>query len=159
MTSESNPIATRASQLGGPGSVPPILDGDIFKLPVFSFDFVSAAWPEANGPVRLRYPSFGDEVEIERLAVLSGGTMLARAQATFVVCLEAAPPNWWRPHPNVATNPGAPPVPATDRLPCSPELVDLWSRWISWRDSFRSGSQTKSAVGADEPAGGPVVGG
>lgn len=152
MSAESNPIYTRAAQLGGPGSVPEIRDGDIFKLPVFEADFVSDAWPEANGPVRLRYPSFGDEVEIERLAVMSGGTLLARAYATFHVCLEAAPAKWWRP----GAAPDAPPVPALDRLPCAPDLVGLWSKWLAWRGSFRSGAPEESAGGAVKPAGGAL---
>lgn len=140
--------------LGGPGSVPEILDGDIFKLPVFEAHFVSEAWPEANGTVRLRYPSFGDEVEIERLAVMKGGTLLARALATFQVCLESAPAKWWRPSPD----PTLPPLPAPDRLPCAPDLVDLWTKWISWRGSFRSGASAENAGGADKPAGGAVGG-
>lgn len=139
-TDPQSDVASRASQLGGPGSVPEILDGDIFKLPKFSEEFTSEAFPQVNGRVSLRYPSFGDEVEVERLAVMRGGTVLARAQATFVVCLETAPPCWWRPNPNAANNPGAPPIPAPDRLPCSSDLVALWTRWIAWRDSFRGGA-------------------
>ena len=155
MTSEANPIYTRASQLGGPGSVPEILDGDIFKLPVFRADFVSSSWPETNGPVALRYPAFGDEVEIERLAVMKGDTVLARALATFQVCLESAPARWWRPNPD----PMKSPMPAPDRLPCAPDLVGLWSSYLVWRDSFRSGAQGEGVSGTDQPAGGPVVGG
>src|SRR5574340_402517 len=153
MTAEPNPIYTRTSQLGGPGSVPEILDGDIFKLPTFKADFVSEAWPEVNGPISLRYPSFGDEVEIERLTVMKGGTVLARALATFQVCLESGPSRWWRPNPD----PSKPPLPAADRLPCAPDLVGLWSSYLVWRDSFRSGAQGPGGEGADGPAGGAVV--
>src|SRR5574340_975431 len=105
MTAEPNPIYTRASQLGGPGSVPEILDGDIFKLP------------------------------------------------TFQVCLESGPSRWWRPNPD----PSKPPLPAADRLPCAPDLVGLWSSYLVWRDSFRSGAQGPGGEGADGPAGGAVV--
>jgi hypothetical protein len=119
-----------------------LADGDIFKLPTWGFDFISEAWPQVNGRIELRYPSFGDEVAIERLAVMSGGTVLARAQAAFMVCLHSAPPCWWRPNPSQA--PDAQPLPAPDRLPCSPELVGAWQNWLAWRDSFRSG-----APGAD----------
>jgi hypothetical protein len=138
MTTDPQSIITRAAQLGGPGSVPEIADGDIFKLPKWGMDFVSEAFPQVNGRIELRFPSFGDEVEIERLAVMRGGTALARAQASFMVCLESAPACWWRPSPSLA--PGAPPVPAIDRLPCSPELVGAWQNWLIWRDSFRSGA-------------------
>jgi hypothetical protein len=152
MTIEPNPIVSRAALLGGPGSIPDVRDGDIFKLPVFEADFISEAWPETNGHVVLRYPCFGDEVEIERLAVMRGGTLLARALATFNVCLESAPARWWRPNPD----PTRPPVPAPDRLPCPPDLVDLWTRWLAWRDSFRSRAAGEGAPGPDKPADGPV---
>lgn len=139
MTTESqSEILTRASQLGGPGSVPAIADGDIFKLPKWGMDFASEAFPQVNGRIELRFPTFGDEVEIERLAVMRGGTALARAQASFVVCLESAPACWWRP--SQSPTPGAAPIPAPDRLPCSPELVAAWQNWLVWRDSFRSGA-------------------
>lgn len=140
MTPEQE-IQARARQLGGP-SVPVITDGDLFKLPVYEEDFAAGAWESASGRVVLRFPTFGDEVEIERLAVIHGGTLLARAQAALSVCLKAAPESWWMPAPNGSD----PALPALHRLPCSPELVALWTRWITWRDSFRP--TTPGPVGA-----------
>lgn len=137
-------VRDRALLLGGPGSVPEVTDGDLFKLPVFEDDFSGGFWKQASGKVILRYPTFGDEVEIERLSVMRGGTILARAQATLLVCLQAAPSTWWRANPT----PGGDPLPAVDRLPCSVEIVGLFQRWLSWRDSFRiedAGTAAESA--------------
>lgn len=136
-------VRDRALQLGGPGSVPEVTDGDLFKLPVYEEDFSGGYWVKASGKVILRYPTFGDEVEIERLSVMRGGTILARAQATLLVCLQAAPSSWWRANPA----PSGDPLPAVDRLPCSVEIVGLFQRWLNWRDSFRvpdAGTATES---------------
>ena len=140
-----NPIYERARQLGGPSAVPELSDGDVFSLPVFEEVFDGGHWEKASGKVRLRYPTFGDEVEIERLSVINGGTLLARAQASIMVCLEAAPASWWRP----SLKEGSDPFPAPDRLPCSPEVVGLFTRWIAWRDSFRRKDDAPPGAGAE----------
>jgi len=136
-------IQARARQLGGPG-VPVIADGDLFRLPVFEEEFSGGFWEAASGHVVLRFPTFGDEVEIERIAVIHGGTLLARAQAAISVCLKAAPESWWMPGKD-----GDSPLPALHRLPCSPELVALWTRWMAWRDSFRPKTPSPSGEAAE----------
>ena len=150
----TQPIIERARQLGGPSAVPDIVDGDIFSLPVFEEVFDAGPWEKASGTVRLRFPTFGDEVEIERLSMLNGGTSLARAQAAIFVCLAAAPASWFRPNPSQEA-----PLPAPDRLPCSVELIALYGRWILWRDSFRRKDAGLPGGEAKQSAADSVVGG
>jgi len=133
MTTPASAVSDRALQLGGPGSVAPIVDGDLFSLPLFEEAFDGGYWQKASGPVVMRYPTFGDEVEVERQTIMRGGTVLARAQAAIAVCLKSAPASWYRPDPMG----GSTPVLALDRLPCSVELIGLFQRWLLWRDSFR----------------------
>ena len=142
-------VLTRAAQLGGPGAVRPVTDAELFKIPHYEEDFGSDRFPAFNGKVVLRYPSFGDEVDIDRLAVVLGGTNTARILAAIQVCLESAPPIWWRPNEEKRAI-----EPAVDRMPDGPGLLGLYSRWIRWRDTFRfepagsgvSGTQSQAAT-------------
>ncbi len=150
----TQPVIESARQIGGPSAVPEIQDGDIFSLPLYKEEFLGGAWEKASGPVALRFPTFGDEVEIERLCLVNGGTTLARAQAAIYTCLASAPASWFRPNPT-----GGDPLPAPDRLPCSPELIGLYGRWILWRDSFRRKAEEAPGGESEQPAPGAVVGG
>ena len=67
---------------------------DMLQPKKFIFGFVSPAWPEYNGPVEIRYPALGDMIRIERMS-LDGGTW-AEMAATFALCIEKAPPAWYR---------------------------------------------------------------
>jgi hypothetical protein len=139
-------IITRASQLGGPGSSQPVSDGDLFKIPNYEEDFVSDRFPHFNGHISLRYPSFGDEVDIEAYAMVMGGTAYARIHSALSTCLESAPPSWW------AANQAKRTVdPAIGRITDSPALIGLYNRWIKWRDTFRVGSAGSGPAGT-EPA-------
>jgi hypothetical protein len=146
-------ILNRASQLGGPDVVRPVADGDFFKIPHFTEDFVSARFPDFNGRITLRYPSFGDEVDIDRLTLILGGTQVGRIMAALQTCLEAAPPIWWRPNEQLRTI-----EPAIDRFPDSPALLGLYTRWIKWRDSFRFGPPEQDAPGTAAADAAPVAG-
>ena len=87
-------ILTRASQLGGPDVSRPVSDSDFFKIPHYVEDFVSPRFPDFSGVLTLRFPSFGDEVDIDRLTLILGGTQSARVMAALQICLESAPPIW-----------------------------------------------------------------
>jgi hypothetical protein len=137
-------IISRASQLGGPGSSLPLSDGDLFKIPNFEEDFVSERFPHFSGHISLRYPSFGDEVDIEAYALVMGGTVYARICAALSTCLESAPPSWWAPNPEKRTV-----DPAIGRITDSPALIGLYNRWIKWRDTFRVQPAGSGAAGTD----------
>lgn len=124
-------ILNRASQLGGPGPLP-VFDEDLFKVPNFKTEMASDRFPEFNGGVTMRFPNFGDEIEIDRLTLLLGGTMVARISATFHVCLEAAPASWWR-----ANEKSGQIEVAIDRIKDSAALVKVYQNFITWRDTFR----------------------
>jgi hypothetical protein len=81
MSHNFSEILTRASQLGGPGSVLPVADQDLFKVPFYSENFISERFPAFSGTVTLRFPTFGDEVVIDRLALIMGGSNTARIMA------------------------------------------------------------------------------
>jgi hypothetical protein len=140
MTPPSNAqVIERASQLGGP--VPVLEDGDVFHLPVLTTEFVSERFPSLNGTVRLRFPAFGDELEIDRLAAIMGGTLLSRVNASFRTCLIGAPLKWFRP----SSTSDVTPVLALERIPDSPALVALFGKWLEWRDSFRESVPASTA--------------
>lgn len=147
------PVLERAAQIGGP--LPALADGDIFHLPRYEESFVSERFPSLNGRVALRFPTFGDEVEIERLSDLWGGTVLSRSQAALVVCLVAAPATWFRPGSGADQKPAV----AVDRIPDSAALVHLVGRWIAWRDDFRSPDAVPAGGGTDGAPEAPVGGG
>ena len=131
MTSQFNDILTRASQLGGLGVSLPATDSDLFQIPDYTEEFVSKRFPQFSGTVRLRYPTFGDEVAIDRLAIIMGGANTGRILAALQTCLEGAPATWWK-----ANNEKRCVEPAVERIMDSPALVGLYSRWTLWRDAF-----------------------
>jgi hypothetical protein len=133
-------IKERASQMGGPL---PFTPDEIFKVPAFEEDVVSERFPEMNGKVRLRFPNVGDEIEISRITLAMGGTMDARVFAGITTCIEAAPGYWYAPPPQGELRPRL----AVHRLLDFPALVGLYTRWISWRDSFRRIQQGADAGG------------
>lgn len=144
-------VIERAAQLGGP--IPNLSDGDIFKIPHYEEEFVSERFPSCSGRVALRFPSFGDEVEMDRLSLLMGDTLTSRVHAAFITCLEAAPATWFRP----GQGQNLQPVVAVDRIPDSPALVALYGRWIAWRDNFRFKAPAPAEGGA-QPTAAPALG-
>ena len=112
----------------------PVADKDLFQVPDYAEDFVSERFPAFNGRVSLRFPSFGDEVEIDRLAVMLGGTNTGRILAALQICLVSAPASWWRPNEKERRI-----EPAPERINDSPALIGLYARWTLWRDTFRVG--------------------
>ena len=158
MSQSFSEILTRASQLGGPGSVLPVADSDLFKVPPYVEDFVSERFPAFSGRVTLRFPTFGDEVAIDRLAIVLGGANTSRIMAALQICLEGAPASWWRPNEEKRMV-----EPAIDRINDSPALIGLYSRWTLWRDTFRvqpagpglpaAQSSAEAAVGGGQGAG------
>jgi hypothetical protein len=109
-----------------------LTDAELFKIPNYEEDFVSDRFPAFSGHIVLRFPSFGDEVEIDRLTIILGDSQTARILAALQTCLEGAPPAWWRPNEIKRIC-----VPAVDRVSDAPALLGLYTRWIKWRDSFR----------------------
>lgn len=107
-----------------------IADRDILKAPTFEADFDSAAFPDLNGKVAIRYANVGDTLAIEALS-LNGGRF-AEAIATLQVCVETAPASWYR----VSVGGG---VPVLDlaRIHDAEALVDLYQAYSAWRQSFR----------------------
>jgi hypothetical protein len=140
--------------LGGSGSARPLSDNDLFHIPHYSEEFVSERFPVFSGKVSLRYPNFGDEVDIDRAALMLGGSNTARILAALQTCLEQAPASWWRPNEKDRTI-----VPALDRITDSPALLELYTRWIRWRDSFRIEPTGPDPSGTVPPAADPMVGG
>lgn len=118
----------RAEQLGAT----PISDGDVFSPPSFSEDFVSEQFPYMNGKVSLRFPTFGDDVEIARLSAMDGHTLQAVVFASLAVCIDQAPAAWWRKVPNSDK-----PVLSLAKLHDTASLVNLFTRWQTWRANFR----------------------
>ena len=126
----------RAIQLGAP----PITDADVFSPPSYSENFTSEQFPYMNGKVVLRLPSFGDDVEIARLSALDGQTVWSSVAASLSVCLETAPPAWYRKLPNLDK-----PILAIGRLHDSAGLINLYTRWQTWRANFRQGVPSEPA--------------
>lgn len=126
-----NDSLTRASSLAGVDA--PMPDA-AFKPPTFSQAFKSEMFPDFDGVVELRFPTFGDEVEVERRTLARGAGYMARQLSYLEVCLVKAPASWWRPGLD-----GQPPLPAPDRLPDSAAVMRFVTAFLKWRDSFRSG--------------------
>ena len=148
MTKPFSEVLNRASALGGPGSSRPLTDAELFHVPPFEDAFVSERFPQFSGNIGLRYPTFGDEVDIEAYANVLGGTAYARILAALSVCLEWGPPSWFRANEEKRTV-----EPALGRINDSPALIALYARWIKWRDTFRvsaPGASAEGTVGTDE---------
>jgi hypothetical protein len=103
------------------------------SLPGFSCDFVSELFPLMNGPVVLRYPSMGDMMDIERMVVR--GKPYSEVMATLAVMIDKAPACWYQLVSGETT-----PSLALARMPYDPAIIDLYSTYIKWRDSFRPGA-------------------
>ena len=145
-------IHERASQMGGP---PLFVSGDIFKLPLFEHTVVSERFPMVGGLVRMRYPNVGDEVEISRLTAVWGNTLEARIFAALSVCVTGAPASWYaEPRPNELA-----PRLAVERLLDFPALVEVYTAFILWRDSFRGGQPRPDPGGGAGPEGTPPLAG
>lgn len=127
---------SRATSLVG---LPAIPDDAAFKPPTFSHDFTSEMFPDFDGPIVLRYPTFGDEVEIERRSLLRGSGFMGRCLAYVEVCLKTAPAPWWRPAPGSDKDASLLPLPAPDRILDSVALMGMVTKFLKWRDSFRNG--------------------
>lgn len=123
-------IERRAADLGG---ITPVQDGDIFGLALFRAQVASEAFPALDGEIVLSFPTFGDEVEISRIAATLGGTFIAQVMATLERCIKAAPRSWYSPAPRA----GDPPVLDLRKIPDSVMLVTTYNTFIAWRDSFR----------------------
>ncbi len=104
---------------------------EILKPPTFTFAFESP-FPDLAGPVEVRYPTFGDLLEIERLALAAGGGAIAEWGATLRICLQKAPHGWYR----LAAKGGQPEV-ALDTFPDGDGLQACYRNFLAWRRSFR----------------------
>lgn len=110
-----------------------VSDKDMMKAPTFEADFSSKVFPALNGKVVLRYANVGDTLTIESLS-LNGGRF-AQAIATLQVCIEKAPPSWYR-----ISEEGGKPSLNLAQIQDAEALVDLYRAFSNWRESFRSGS-------------------
>lgn len=126
----------RARHLVG-GGLPPIQTPDLFTLPTFEDVVVSPRFPAMCGPISLRWPTWGDELEIERI---SGGLgPVSRAFAHFQVLTVRAPGAFYR-----APSQGEPQnklVLALAGLPDLEALIAVYRRFVAWRDNFLAGPQ------------------
>ena len=114
---------------------------DLLRGPVFETAFTSALFPELSGPVAIRYPSFSDLLEIERIAQALGGGAVAEWAATLRVCLEKAPHGWWKaskdrkdPELNLGFQDGD-------------ALQSLYREYLLWRRSVRGTGLRRPAEG------------
>ena len=111
------------------------------SLPQFTHEFISKLFPDMSGTVVISYPSMGDMLEIERLAVR--GRVYSEVMATLQVLTDKAPGSWYRIAPGDAT-----PTLALGRLPHDPAIFDLYRAYSEWRDSFRCQPDGDSSGGA-----------
>lgn len=113
-----------------PGAKDLLTAGDMIQPKKFTGQFVSPMWPEYGGQVVIRYPSMGDMLKIELL--VGGGGTYHELYATLGVCVEKAPPTWYRLPPGAKE-----PVLAMENIQDSEGLVVLWREFLDWRRSFR----------------------
>ena len=111
-----------------------IADQDILKAPRFETDFASPAFPALNGHVAIRYATVADTLKVEALC-LTGGPF-AEAIATLQVCIDLAPPSWYR-----ALKEGGTPVLDLGRIQDAEALVELYRAYSEWRSTFRRGGK------------------
>lgn len=108
---------------------------DLLRPPVFETVFRCPMVPELEGLVAIRYPRFGDLLEIERITGLRGGGAVAEWYATLSVCLEQAPDAWFR-----VVKDQRLPVLALDTFPDGDGLQLMLREFLAWRRSVRGGS-------------------
>lgn len=105
--------------------------GDLIRPKRFVAQFVSPGWPEYDGLVEIRYPSMGDMLTVERM-IPAGGDTYHELWATLAVCIEKAPPTWYR-----LLDGAKEPILAVDKIQDSEGLYLLWREYLVWRRSFR----------------------
>lgn len=103
---------------------------EMIRPKVFEHQFKSP-WPEYEGQVVMHYPTLGEMLRIERMAM--GGETYAELAATLAVCIDKAPAAWYR-LPEGQTKP----VLNLDAFQDSEGLLVLWRAYLDWRRLFRS---------------------
>lgn len=106
---------------------------DSLTAPVFRGEFVSKAFPELNGQVVVRYPTFSDLLEIERQTAALGGGAVAEWLCTLRRCLEQAPAGWFK-----VTKDSAKPTLNAD-FPDGDALQGFYGAFLVWRRWVREG--------------------
>ncbi len=116
-------LASNVERLAGPEGTP-------FEAVKFSTEFKSKQWPQLDGTVVIRYPTWGDVIKIEGMAMGLG--TVAEITATLLVCIEKAPASWWY-LPEGAKKPTL----NLSAIPDSDGLQGLWFEFLAWRRTFR----------------------
>jgi hypothetical protein len=130
-------IQERAVQMG----MPKLSPGAVLVMPVYEELFVSASFPEMDGLIKLKFPSVRDEVLIARDTLGDGGTLEARVMHALQRCCIAAPGSWYSPGNEVDPKP----VLDLGQHYDFTGLVNLYTRWMRWRDSFRRSELSTNA--------------
>lgn len=131
---EASGLDSSIQTLAGPA-------GTIFEAVKFSTEFKSPQWPVLDGPIVIRYPSFGDLLKIEAITGIGGSAK--EAFATLFVCIEKAPPAWW-----FLPDGSKVPIVNLEAIPDSDGLLGLWYEFLKWRRSFRGGGSGKEPPAA-----------